>query len=58
MPLPYPGEKENKKEFMDRCLGDDNMKREFRDIAQRYAVCSTRWETTGKAAQEGGKLHT
>lgn len=41
MPLPKPGKKEDQKQFMSRCLGDDGMKTEFKDIKQRIAVCLT-----------------
>lgn len=41
MPLPKPEKKEDQKQFMSRCLGDDGMKTEFKDIKQRIAVCLT-----------------
>jgi hypothetical protein len=39
MPLPKRGNKENKKDFMTRCMGDSQMAKEFPDSGQRYAVC-------------------
>ena len=40
MPLPKPNENEIKKEFLDRCMRDRNMKKEFPDSDQRFAVCN------------------
>lgn len=45
MPIPVPRKRDNKKQFMERCLS--NMKEEFRDIGQRYAVCLKRWSQYG-----------
>ena len=43
--LPTPsGESED--EFISRCMGDDQMNKEFPDQDQRYAVCISQW--TGK----------
>ncbi len=58
MPLPYPRHKESRKDFIDRCMSNDNMQREFRDVSQRYAVCMNTWRNSGKAAKKEGKLHT
>jgi len=65
MPLPYPRMEEKKKDFMDRCLENETMMLEFRDVAQRYAVCARQWETSGPAQgvydrdeDEGGMLHS
>jgi hypothetical protein len=44
MPLPKPKKDENREDFIERCMSDDNMKKEFPDTKQRYAVCSTLWE--------------
>jgi len=41
MPIPKPGKKEEKKQFMSRCLSDKTMRKEFKDIKQRIAVCMT-----------------
>lgn len=43
MPLPKPGEKEDKKKFLDRCLSDETMNSEYPDSKQRYAICMTSW---------------
>jgi len=39
MPLPSKQPKENRKEFIDRCISDPKMREEFKDIKQRIAVC-------------------
>jgi len=44
MPLPKPTPKENKKEFVMRCMSDDTMVNEFPETDQRLAVCSTTYE--------------
>jgi len=64
MPLPYPRHEEKKKDFIDRCLENETMLMEFRDVAQRYAVCARQWETSGvgtgirRKEDEGGMLHS
>jgi hypothetical protein len=42
MPLPEKQKKESKEAFMQKCIADKNMKKEFPDIKQRIAVCITR----------------
>ena len=48
MPLPKPREDEEKKEFIDRCMGDDTMNEDFTDPAQRRAVCESQWDERGE----------
>lgn len=43
MPIPTPLPKEQKGEFIQRCMIDDNMVREY-DQDQRYAVCRNQIE--------------
>lgn len=43
MPLPEPRDGESHDDFVDRCMGDENM-REFEDAAQRRAVCESQWD--------------
>jgi hypothetical protein len=40
MPLPKKKKSETKSEFMQRCMFDDKLKKEFPDTEQRYAVCA------------------
>ncbi len=44
MPLPMPRKDEKKDDFVDRCMADDTMRREFRQPEQRRAVCERQWE--------------
>jgi len=39
MPLPHPRRNERREDFLDRCMADPVMRREFPDSKQRYAVC-------------------
>ena len=40
MPLPKPKPQEEQKKFIQRCMIDAEMIKEFRSVDQRYAVCS------------------
>jgi len=44
MPIPKKKEQESQKDFMNRCVSDDTMKKEFKDIKQRIAVCLTKYK--------------
>ena len=48
MPLPTRNKDEDKSKFMDRCVSDDTMKKEFSDIKQRIAVCLTQFKKKDK----------
>lgn len=54
MPIPKPGDKEEQKDFLSRCMGDEVMNREYPDQTQRAAVCNTSWRDKDKktAAEE------
>lgn len=52
MPLPKPMPKEQKGEFIQRCIMNDTMVREYKDIDQRIAVCYQQLE---KHELENGK---
>ena len=39
MPLPKPKKDESKDDFVDRCMGNSNIKEEFEDNDERLAVC-------------------
>lgn len=43
MPLPEPGENESRDDWLERCMGNDTMNREYDDSEQRYAVCNDIW---------------
>ena len=44
MPLPKPKPTESKKEFIQRCIVDSTMVKEYPEIEQRSAVCYTQWK--------------
>lgn len=48
MPIPSPRQGEPDQEFINRCMDDDVMKREFPDRDQRYAVCHKQAAKKGK----------
>ena len=39
MPLPTPHKGEKKELFLNRCMANETMKKEYEDVSQRYAVC-------------------
>lgn len=43
MPIPKPKEAENKSEFIERCMRNNTMQREFPKQEQRAAVCNSQW---------------
>jgi len=53
MPIPKPGKKEKQSKFMNRCMGNSTMKKEFSDSKQRVAVCFGSWRKV-----HGGKPPT
>lgn len=52
MPIPKPLPMEQNNEFIQRCMMDDVMVREYKDTDQRYAVCR---EQLQKHEIENGK---
>jgi len=40
MPIPKPNKDESKKNFINRCMGNLTMNKEYPDPGQRYAVCN------------------
>jgi signal peptide peptidase SppA len=52
MPLPTPTKKEknDKPAFIDRCMGNSTMNRDFPDAKQRRAVCESQWDKKDKAS--------
>lgn len=39
MPIPSPKDNENSQDFVSRCMGDETMKKDYKDSKQRIAVC-------------------
>ena len=48
MPIPKPRKNETEKDFLDRCMGDDVMNKEYPDGSQRSAICHTSWRDKNK----------
>lgn len=44
MPLPKKQGEESKSNFMSRCISDSVMRKEYKDIKQRIAVCLSRYQ--------------
>ena len=44
MPLPKKQGEESKSNFMSRCISDSVMRKEYKDIKQRIAVCISRYK--------------
>lgn len=44
MPIPAPRKNERKKKFIDRCMGDKVMVKEYPNASQRRAVCESAWD--------------
>lgn len=43
MPIPKPDKDERMTEFIERCMSDQVMKKEFPNEGQRIAVCAKEW---------------
>lgn len=50
MPIPKPRPDESRSAFITRCMGDDDMNREYRDPADRAGVCASQWERRNAAS--------
>jgi len=44
MPLPKPTENEVQREYINRCVNDAIVKREFPSSDQRVAICHSLWD--------------
>lgn len=56
MPLPKPADDEEKGDFLDRCMGDDTMNKEYPDPKQRRAVCESQWESKPEGSASYGHV--
>lgn len=52
MPLPTPNNKENKNDFVGRCVSELSDKKEFEDNKQRVAVCYSQYDKAMKSKAE------
>lgn len=55
MPIPTPTPDEKESEFLVRCMADSTMVDEYKDNAQRYAVCLTSWEDSDRESEDKAK---
>lgn len=55
MPLPAPNSDEEKSNFIERCIANPVMNKEFGDNAQRYAVCQSQYKKRKQNAK-GSKI--
>lgn len=46
MPLPKPSKGQTKDDWMERCMGNPVMNKEFPDNSKRSAVCNNIWNKT------------
>lgn len=48
--MPEPLAEESRKQFLDRCMADDEARRDFPDPRQRYAFCNSQWNRRDRMA--------
>jgi len=46
MPIPKPNPLESKNNYMQRCMVNSTMVKEYPTVSQRYAVCIAKYEET------------
>ena len=52
MPIPTPEHKESQSQFVNRCLSDGDMRRDYSDIKERFAICSYNWKKSKDKKEE------
>jgi len=52
MPIPEPNPKENKQNFLSRCMSNETMKKEYPDSQQRVAVCLSQTKSNSSSLIE------
>jgi len=57
MPIPTPRKGEKRKDFINRCMKDEVMKREYKDRAQRFAICNSQYDKKEKGETIMGFTH-
>jgi len=57
MPLPKPKKDEQKNDFVSRCMGDETMKKDFKDNKQRVAVCLAQFSKKDSKANWANKAY-
>ena len=54
MPLPLPSPKQKEKDFINSCMGNPTMNKEYPDQKQRAAICFSQWKRAKKKKQAKG----
>tara|TARA_Y100001937_G_scaffold109591_1_gene154412 strand:+ start:36600 stop:36818 length:219 start_codon:yes stop_codon:yes gene_type:complete len=49
MPLPSPKKEQSKDEFINSCMADSTMRKEFTNQSQRAAVCYSQYDRAKKS---------
>lgn len=52
MPLPKPQPNQDKNTWMQSCMSNETMKREYPDTKQRVAICYSQWRNKNKSDDE------
>jgi len=55
MPLPKPKDGETQEQWIERCMSNETMKKEFPDNDQRIAVCHEKWRDKEKDSHLGAE---
>lgn len=50
--MPEPREGETKKDFLDRCMGDDEANEDFPNLQERFAFCNSQWDNRNKSEDD------
>lgn len=50
--MPKPRKNEDRENFLDRCMGDEEANADYPDNKQRYAVCNSIWRDKDKAMND------
>lgn len=48
MPIPSPNKNEKEKKFLPRCMSNETMVKEYKDVKQRFAVCKSQFDRSKK----------
>ena len=57
MPIPKPTANESRRDFINRCMGDDTMASEYTDSNQRLAVCTTEYDSNKEDSTQNDEKH-
>lgn len=52
MPIPKPNSGESRQDYMSRCMGDSTMRNEYRNSNQRFAVCTSEYDSKSSTGED------